>query len=401
MTPEGNPEGFRYGLVDESTRLNLNILTFADAYTENGGRQLLMGLPGMDEQIADAIMDWLDPDEEIREYGVESGYYAGLQPAYQAKNGPLDSIEELLLIRGVTPQLLFGLDSNHNGVLDDDERYGADIGSVEPDMLLGWANYITLFSKEHNVNGSGLKRININSDDLEQLYKDLRGSFDERWSNFIIGYRQNGPYTGEENGVTNAFGQLDFEKEGSFKFSQVLDLVDAKTTLSFTDADEDPVVVSPITMETLFITMPAAMENLTIQEGEVVPGRINIMQAPRLIMLSIPGMTEEIVDAIIAKREFELDQPEGADKNRKYETWILVEDLVDLQTMKLLTPFICAKGDVYRAEIVGYFDSNRIRSRAEVILDTTVPLPRILFWRDKSHLQSGYSKELLGQGYIE
>lgn len=59
-------------------------------------------------------------------------------------------------------------------------------------------------------------------------------------------------------------------------------------------------------------------------------------------------------------------------------------------------PFICCGGDVYRAEIVGYFDDNVATSRAEVILDTTEPLPRILFWRDKSHLQSGYTVESLG-----
>ena len=59
----------------------------------------------------------------------------------------------------------------------------------------------------------------------------------------------------------------------------------------------------------------------------------------------------------------------------------------------VMIPFICTGGDVYRAEIVGYFDDGVGTSRAEVILDTTIPMPRILFWRDKSHLQGGYSLE--------
>ena len=37
-------------------------------------------------------------------------------PPYAPRNGPLGSIEELLLVRGVTPALLFGADLNRNGV---------------------------------------------------------------------------------------------------------------------------------------------------------------------------------------------------------------------------------------------------------------------------------------------
>jgi hypothetical protein len=69
--------------------------------------------------------------------------------------------------------------------------------------------------------------------------------------------------------------------------------------------------------------------------------------------------------------------------------------------MRAILPFICVGGDVYKAEVVGYFDDGVGTSRAEVFLDTTVPLPRILFWRDKSHLQSGYDIDVLGRDLIE
>ena len=49
------------------------------------------------------------------------------------KNGPLDSLEELLLVNGVTPQLLFGNDRNRNGVLDPDEDDGN--GSARPRLV--------------------------------------------------------------------------------------------------------------------------------------------------------------------------------------------------------------------------------------------------------------------------
>ena len=43
--------------------------------------------------------------------GAESDYYGSLSPPYAPRNGPPVTIEELLLVRGVTPQLLFGLDA--------------------------------------------------------------------------------------------------------------------------------------------------------------------------------------------------------------------------------------------------------------------------------------------------
>ena len=409
LDDEGNPVSFRAGITDESSRLNLNTLTNADTWLPDsgdgnggGGRQLLMALPQMTEDVADAILDWLDEDSDPRDYGVED--YSSQSPPYACKNGPMDSIEELLLVRGVTPQLLFGLDANHNGIVDLDEQYAADgTTSYEPEMQLGWANYLTLFSKESNLNGEGLQRIYLNSDDLEQLYDELRSSFSEEWSNFIIAYRVNGPADGsvETSADQPNYLEADPTQQASFTFSQILDLVDAQTTLEFTDEEgetQTALLQSPVNSGNLAQTLPLLMENLTTVDSDNIPGRINIMQAPRAILAGIPGMTDDILQGILDYREFELNDPGLTDLNKKYETWIMLPPttLVDLATMKTMMPFICCGGDVYRAEIVGYFDDNVATSRAEVILDTTEPLPRILFWRDKSHLQRGYSVDSLG-----
>src|SRR4029077_14453401 len=93
---DGNISGVRHGLEDESTRLNLNVLLILDKQVPGSGRTLLMALPSMTEDVADAILDWLDPDDEQRELGAEVDYYSGLSPPYGAKNGPLDTVEELL-----------------------------------------------------------------------------------------------------------------------------------------------------------------------------------------------------------------------------------------------------------------------------------------------------------------
>ncbi|MBQ2556905.1 MAG: hypothetical protein II561_10185, partial [Thermoguttaceae bacterium] len=62
--------GVRYGLVDESTRLNLEAILEWDRETPGTGREVLMKLPGMTANAADSILDWIDPDENARPNGA-------------------------------------------------------------------------------------------------------------------------------------------------------------------------------------------------------------------------------------------------------------------------------------------------------------------------------------------
>jgi Type II secretion system (T2SS), protein K len=175
--------------------------------TGNFAKNQLMGLPGMTEDIADAILDWLDEDEDPRPMGAEfSDYYMNLQPQYRPINGPLESIEQLLLVRGITPKHLFGYDENRNGVLDSDEQSKMTMG-IEPGMApgqivtvadpnvappppLGWAPYFTLHSQEKNVANDGTARINVNGEDLQTLKTDLLDAgLSELQASFIVAYR--------------------------------------------------------------------------------------------------------------------------------------------------------------------------------------------------------------------
>ena len=60
-----------------------------------------------------AIRDWLDKDDEpTGEFGAETDYYQGLEQPYECKNGPLASLAELRLIRGVSESLYLGTEEN-------------------------------------------------------------------------------------------------------------------------------------------------------------------------------------------------------------------------------------------------------------------------------------------------
>lgn len=64
--------------------------------------------------ISDGILDWIDLDDVTRVNGAESDYYQSLNPPYFAKNGVIDDLSELLLIRGVSQDLYWGpASTNH------------------------------------------------------------------------------------------------------------------------------------------------------------------------------------------------------------------------------------------------------------------------------------------------
>ena len=108
------PGQFSYRLRDEEALLNVN--------TAQPGRLEAMldtmGVPrGQRDQIIDSIQDWRDPNDEARANGAESEYYSKLAMPYRAHNANLESIMELLQIRGITPALFHGADG-HAGLAD-------------------------------------------------------------------------------------------------------------------------------------------------------------------------------------------------------------------------------------------------------------------------------------------
>ena len=131
-----------------------------------------MGLPYMFEEIADAIIDWRDEDDTPSEGGAEAGYYENLQYGYMARNGPFRTIRELLLVKDVTPELLYGEDTNFNDMLDYNEQDGDespphDDGDSELDK--GWIAYLTCYSYDNNKDADGNQKVNINQASVEEI----------------------------------------------------------------------------------------------------------------------------------------------------------------------------------------------------------------------------------------
>ncbi len=70
---------------------------------------VLMGSDaGQATPVVNSILDWIDVDNKTGIQGAESEYYETLTPPYKAKNGPIDDMSELLLIRGISPEMYYG-----------------------------------------------------------------------------------------------------------------------------------------------------------------------------------------------------------------------------------------------------------------------------------------------------
>jgi general secretion pathway protein K len=96
---------YRVDIQDESGKINVNTVA------EEQLRALVQasGIEKPDSDIiTDSILDWRDADSLTRLNGAEDDYYQALNPPYKAKNGRIDTVEELLLIRGVTPDYFYG-----------------------------------------------------------------------------------------------------------------------------------------------------------------------------------------------------------------------------------------------------------------------------------------------------
>lgn len=98
-------------ITDLERKLNIN--TAANSPDVLSQAFIMMGADaGEYPQIVASIQDWIDADDDPHIGGAESAYYEGLTPPYKSKNGPLDDLSELLLVKGVTPEMYWGTHSS-------------------------------------------------------------------------------------------------------------------------------------------------------------------------------------------------------------------------------------------------------------------------------------------------
>ena len=116
---------YTYSVVDETGKINLCTLTDSSGIVLNN---LLRNLGSSEEEaniIVDSILDWEDADNITRLNGAEDDYYMSLPSPYHARNAKLETFEELLLVRGMTHDILYG-NETRKGLLNFITLYAGD-----------------------------------------------------------------------------------------------------------------------------------------------------------------------------------------------------------------------------------------------------------------------------------
>jgi type II secretory pathway component PulK len=121
-------------ISDEQSKINLSVLAneFVDKTPYYGILQNFFIKMGFPPDYADSIIDWVDIDDAPFPYGAESDYYGRLTPPYAARNTAMESIDDLLMVKGITPEIFYGLGGGSFGRergLVDDNRHSITIDS--------------------------------------------------------------------------------------------------------------------------------------------------------------------------------------------------------------------------------------------------------------------------------
>jgi type II secretory pathway component PulK len=315
-----------FGVTDEAGKINLN----------SASEEMLLRLPGMTAELAASIIDWRDEDSEITPGGAEDEYYLLLPEPYNCKNGPLETVDEILLIKGASQELLSGEDTNLNSILDDHENDG-DL-SDPPDnrnsrLDAGFYDYVTVYSAETNLDSEGNQRININD---ARSRENLQSALVE-----IV----------KEDRALEIMNRVPTNPS----FSNILDFY-FTTGLK---AEEFSQIV----------------DRLTTSDEESFAGLVNVNTAPKAVLLCLPGLEESDVEALLSRR----NSGEGLDSI----AW--VADVLERNKTVAIGSYITTRSFQYSADIVSIAGKGRAYKRYKAVFDMSQPKPLVVYWKSMTH----------------
>jgi len=345
-----------YGIMDECGRINLN----------EADQTMLSSLPDVSPDLAAAIVQLRGDIEQIHEIG------------------------DLMMLEGADAAMLYGEDSNGNGLLDPWEDDGTE--SWPPDnadgrLDRGIAQYLTCWSAVRNVTVDGEERVDISSADANEITQKLP-DVTRRQANSIVEHRNKHEFKsiadlldvmlveqrrGEEH-------QDDGDADEDAEESESNREGGSSERSSDRGESRNGSNRSQTTSTNAFDTdaFKRIADLVTISSDDVLKGRINVNTAPREVLACLPGVSEELAMEI-----------EGARGEGAFET---VGDLLDVsgmttETFKGICNHVSVRSDVFTARSFGVLvapDGSVAACRCvQAVIDRTdEEAVRIVSWRE-------------------
>ena len=344
-----------FGLTDESAKLDINSMDY----------ERLRLVPGMTDELAANIVDWRDEDEDPTDgIGAEAQVYLSRDPGHEAKNGEYESVEELMLVEGMTHDVLYGDGTapplgEPGGLTSGNRAFESDGYRAQ-----GLYDLFTIWSAEPSKSWEeGEDRIDVNSDESRQALTEL---------------------------LVEVFGEArGNELAGRLPNQDVLDIFDFASRLQM-EALELAEIEDRITV--------AATQTITMSGGEggqvviqvingAPRGKINVNWASRDALVTLPELEEADVDALIARRSTEIyNDPHSI-------AWVM--DVLGAKSIGL-GRYITGRGAVYSADILAVSGNGRAFRRVRIVVDTSGENgPRIVYRRDLTDLGWPMAPEVL------
>lgn len=354
--------GIIYGLADEESRLNVN--------TASAGE--LGKLYQMTPEVTAALIDYRDGDSTVTQGGAEAESYAALQPPYLPRDGPFETVRELLMVLGLPRELFLGEDTNQNGLLDPEEDDGNDF--FPPDnhdgvLDSGWSGLMTVNSGVENIDAAGEPRLNIASADESSLAAVPGMPADV--AKAIVGYRG-------ENELENLADLLEVRAVTSNMGRPPQQNRSRARPGGFTSGGRTFTQSGPRTVTRGGPTQPAQSsratgpelvsedllmeiaDQLTGESNENGVGLININTANFEVLACLPGISREIAQAIISYRQSAGFFPNVA--------WLLRVPGMNRQIFREALPRLCVRSETFRILSEGKILSTGARKRIEEIV---------------------------------
>jgi type II secretory pathway component PulK len=384
-------------LTDESGKLNLNSLLALARHPEEP-KQRLLRIPGITDPISDAILDWLDADDDPRPNGAEKNYYSSRGLPQFPPNTQFLHETDLLAVKGIDQTLLLGEDANGNGWLDENENDGSK--SFPPDnedgvLNRGLLSYFTVSSADRS-HGKKPGSIELNAPNLVTLHDRIADRLGDDAALFLTALRLHGPSNWDAvsqltadtvdqrirtqlSSVRNpALAPVNYRQglrinsDGVFHLSSLFDLL--KTEVTCIVGNEDKVLVSPWPEngESLASAI-RRLEALFTVRGNA-NARINLSTASLNVLKTIPGIADEQVRHIWSRR------PDESGSEYSLE-WLAELPLLAVADLRTLGRYGCGAGSIYGGHLIACHSQYGNAAVAKVLLATRVNRSSLLSYQ--------------------
>jgi DNA uptake protein ComE-like DNA-binding protein len=349
-----------YGIRDEESRLNINTVSL----------QELAKIEDMRPEVAASIADWRDKDDAPTPGGAERDYYASLKPPYIPRNGDIQTIREMLLIKDVTPELLLGEDTNANGLLDPEENDGDENppkDNRDGALDSGWSGFFCIDSAVANRNAAGETRVNVQTASETEL-TGVRGITPEI-AKAIIAYR--GRQKLEKITDLMEVANLAPDRPQGNRPGQPQNgpQPQAQAQPQQDDASQPQAQAQPQVQAPLQTVGPKLIsqdlfedicDDVTVDNASTLKGVVNINTASVEVLMCLNGLTRDLARNIVSHR-----QSSGYFANI---AGLLKVDGITLDLFKQIAPRVTARSETFRILSEGRVTSTGARERIEVVV---------------------------------